>query len=354
MEHKDLAGFHKALDRMDLENPDVALISGADIEAADAVLERIRKRLVKEIGQYETVIFSAEPGEDARLQAEIFNIPLFSPYRLLIVRQAEEVLKAALASKGRYAQLEQDFQHLPGRTLIVLVYDGNPPQKLIKLFRGRLIQLSTRELYGNQALDALRSAAKRLHLHLSEDALHALRESVEPRHGAIESALTRLRDMQAHPEDPIGVEQVREALFPAQGANSFALVDALFQLDHEGVRRELLKFNPAVDSYFGLLKLILNRTDEIRRAAIAARMGMADSELIDFLDLKNRPPFIQKKIAARLKSEINRFNAEDLDRIYDFLIEIQKDFRSGAPLHRQGLVFQERILETFFAHSGAH
>ncbi|MCB1320138.1 MAG: hypothetical protein KDK34_07790 [Leptospiraceae bacterium] len=132
------------------------------------------------------------------------------------------------------------------------------------------------------------------------------------------------------------------------GCNSFALVDALFALDHRTVQRELIRFNPSEDSFFGILKLILNRANEIRLAKSGIGMGMNDDELLSFLALKNRPPFIQKKILSRLKAEINRFTTPRLRIIFDFIIECQRDFRSNIPVPRQNLIFQQRILSVFF------
>ena len=123
----------------------------------------------------------------------------------------------------------------------------------------------------------------------------------------------------------------------------------MFSLDHRTVERELNRFHSGVDNFFSILKLILNRTDEIRKARTAIGMGMNESELIDFLGLKNRPPFIQKKIAGRLKVEVNTFTPEKLEQIYDMLIQLQNEFRSNAPIHRQNLIFQRHMSDVFFA-----
>lgn len=349
-EIKELQSVHRALDKMNLDQPDVILISGSDTGVLEALLERIRHRLHKDIGPFETVVFSGEGGDESRLQQEIFNIPLFSPYRLLIVRQGEELFRNILASKSIYNSFLHEARSMPDRTLLVIQYDGQPTKKMTAIFHDQLLHFITRDLYANQIIDAIRNIAGSLHLHLDEESIHLLRESVEPKNGAIESTLHRLKEMldEDQRRQPIGVEQVREALFPGMGCNSFALVDALFSLDHRTVQRELIRFNPSEDSFFGILKLILNRANEIRLAKSGIGMGMNDDELLSFLALKNRPPFIQKKILSRLKAEINRFTTPRLRIIYDFIIECQRDFRSNIPVPRQNLIFQQRILSVFF------
>lgn len=355
MEVKDLPGFQKHLDKLPLEAPGVVMISGSDPAVADSQIERLRQRLYKEIGEFETLLFSGETGDDHRFIEEIANVPLFAPYRLIIVRQAEELFRVPLQSKSQHAGYVSAFAQAPQRTAIFLVYSGSAPQKLVKLFQGcGLLHLATRDLFSNQILDQIRAAAKRLQLNLGEDAVHLLRESVDPKSGAIEQVLQRLRDHMP-PEDreaPVKLDAIREVLFPGQGINAFTLVDGLFALDQRGVERELIRFNPASDNFFSVLKIMLNRTDEIRKARTGIGMGMQDNELIDFLGLKSRPPFIQKKILSRLKMEVNTFKPRRLEMIYEMLINIQNEFRSNVPPTRQNLIFQRYTSDIFFSNSG--
>ncbi len=352
MEVKDLASFQKAADKLDLEAPGVLMVSGSDTAAADSLIDRFRARLSKEIGNYETILFSGESGDDQRFIEEIANVPLFAPYRFILVRQAEELFKIPLASKAQYAGYAEAFANPSPRTAVFLVYSGSPGQKLVKLFHpAGLLHLVTRDLFSNQIVDQIRAIGKRLHLNLGEEAIHLIRESVDPKSGAIEQMLQRLRDSlsEEQREGPIRLDSIREVLFPGQGLNAFAFVDALFALDHRSVERELIHFNPANDNFFSILKIMLNRTDEIRKARIGIGMSMQDSELIEFLGLKGRPPFIQKKILSRLKMEVNTFTPERLEAVYEMLIEIQNEFRSNVPVARHGLIFQRHISDVFFS-----
>ncbi len=82
---------------------------------------------------------------------------------------------------------------------------------------------------------------------------------------------------------------------------------------------------------------------------MARSHGTRDDELIKLLGLQGRPPFIQKKTLGRLRDETPRFWPDRLGQIYDFLLELQLDFRYTVPVSHQRQVFQEKILPLFFA-----
>ena len=335
---------------MNPEISGVVLVSGSDLEAFDAVLARVKKILGKKIGTFETSGVSGEPGDHLRLHEEIFNIPLFSPFRLILVRQAAEVFRPVLANKSSLAVIAEDFQErLPDRTWILIQYEGAPPKKLEKALGPTLLHLSTRDLYPNQIMDGIRRAATAQGLNLSEEALHELRERLEPRSGAIEQALKRLKErLPEKTHEHVSALDIRDSLFPNPGYNPFELVDAVYRGDFQATERELVRFNGVTDNLFAVLKLMLNRADEIRRATIGKNMGMSENELVELLELQTRPPFVRKKILQRLSFEAPRFDSGRLERVYELLLSMQKDFRGVVPHARQPLYFQERIREVFF------
>ena len=354
METRDRKVFQQHFETMDLDTPEVILISGLDPAILDLILESIQKRLTAKIGRYEFTLLTGEPGDEDRFLEETFNVPLFASYRLVVVRQAEEVFRPILASSSRAAACRENFRHLPERTLVVLQYEGAPPGKFLKLFEN-LCHFSSRELYSNQIMETIRAGAKKLGLRMTEDVLHEIGERVEPKNGAIELALLRIRDMlpvekQGHAEP----DDIREILYPTVGCNPFQLIDALFRQDHEVVRRELARFRKSSDNLPGILKLILNRTNEIRKATLARSMGMSDREIMVLLNYGSRHPFFQKKTLQRLTAEMGRFSEKRLGKIYEFLVGFHKDIRHQIPWDRQLLIFQQRILEVFFYPASAY
>ncbi len=353
MEIKDPGSFEKHLSRMPLETPEIIVISGSDTGVLDTAALMIKARLQREIGAFETTVYSAEPGEDSRFRQEVFNIPLFAPYRFFIVRHGEELFAPYLpgaensSRKSESAALKREFERLPDRTLILIEFSGNPPAKFLDLFAGKLCHLQTKELYSNQVLDVVRATAKKLGIQLEDESIYEIRDRVPQKAAAIESALQRLRGIVK--DRAVSVEDVREILFPAPGVQPFALVDAIFAQDHTMVEKELLRFNPQEDNFLVILKLILNRANEIRQFLTGRKLGMSESEILEFLDIKNRPPFIQKKILSRLADESRHFNNKRLSILYAFLVKTGNEFRSGVPAHKQNLFFQEKIMEVFFS-----
>ena len=349
MDFKDLQSYSKALDKLNRDAPEVLLVSGTDPSIFDVVLEQVKKRLGKTVGDFETSVLSGESGDHLRMQEEIFNIPLFAPYRLIVIRQGSEVFKPILADKQAAAGFQDDFGRLPERTLLLIQFEGAAPKGLLNLFGKRLLHLITRDIFANQVMDVIRGAGKKHGVKLAEDAIYEIRERVEPRAGAIEMAVQRLKDILPADHGEVSGHDVREVLFPNPGFNPFELVDAIFGGDFRGFQRELLHYNSGADNLFVILKLMLNRADEIRRATQGRGLGMADVELIDFLGLKGRPPFVQKKILQRLSVEPREYDDQRLLNVYQLLITLQMDFRGQVPVSRQPLVFEERVRELFFA-----
>lgn len=350
---KDPQAFFKRLERIDLEEPEFVMVSGADPDQFDVALALIKRRLREDVGSFETSIYTSEPGDAEMLARDLFNIPLFAPYRLFVVRHGERILDEMYSSASLRFVFEQGLTHFPGRTLLMIAYEGElkgKSDKHLSIFHQRLLHLPTKELYSNQLGDAIHTAARRFHLHLNEEAVALLREQAPPRAGAIEALLQRLHDMlpEARRKEPLGAIELRDVLFPTMGVNPFALADALFAGDFSTASRELSRFHPHADNFFGILKVLLSRANEVRKAGVCLRLAMKDNELIDRLELKSRPPFIQKKILTRLKYEVTRFSPERLSAVYDLLLAFLNDFRSHTPPARQRLVFEERMLAAFF------
>ena len=132
------------------------------------------------------------------------------------------------------------------------------------------------------------------------------------------------------------------------GLRQDLLVDALFDRNHAAVRRELLRWNPSTDNMFSILKLMLTRTDEIRKARVGYSHGLNDDEVLKLLNLEKRPPFVKKKISRRLHGEIAAYDDGVIQSIYEMLMDMQAEFRSGAPPAKQLLVFEEKVFRVIF------
>lgn len=341
---KDSHELLAKLKGIDIGQPPVILVSGSDPSVFDHTEDFLRSQLLKH-ETVELVLLTGEQNDAAILVDEIFNLPLFSPYRLFIVKNAEPIFRYLL-SKGRTAE-QRNFSNLPERTLLALYYEGQPEKAMLKLFGDRLLHLHTKNLYAENMEEAIRRSAMQLRLQLTEEALLEIRERVPPREGAVQDALIRLQKM--HSKDhAVTLEEVRDILFPKAGWDMFRLVDACFSGDVHTFSREMMKFNPPEDNFLALLKQLLNRTDELRRYRICKGLNLSADEIIAAIGLKNRHPFIQKKALKRLSEEARRFGTEKLERLYAVITETSIAFRSNVPADQQPLFFEKKALDIFF------
>ncbi len=358
MIYKDLYTFKSSFSKMELNKTGTILLSGSDMNLADPILHIIKKRLAKEIGSYESIVFTAEAQEDIRFQKEISNIPIFSSYRFLLVRQADEIFKNLLRTDSTREEFANQMKNLPDQTLLMFLYSGRVPSRLLKILQEPLLHYDTRSIYPNQMSSSLQKAIQARKLTLSKEAFSFLQENVKPELGSIEQLLSKLQfaneskrkeSKQEGKGNIVELEDIQNTMFPSSGWNIFTLIDSLFAGDKNQVIQEYGKFTPPSDNLFAVLKIILKHVNEIRMASIAYSQNMNNTEMLRFLGLETRPPIIQKKILQRLQSEVNRFDPPKQTQIYNFLIEMHRLFRSEVPLERQLLIFQERTLPIFFS-----
>ena len=271
------------------------------------------------------------------------------PYRFILVRQAEEILKHIFSSASGAKSFASDLKKMPERTLLLFLHAGSPAAQVLKVLKSQdfFLHLISVKLYANQLEGALNRALQQRKWKLNPEAFYFLLENIDAKAGSIEHILDSLEFLGKAQKD-ISPEDLRSVFFPSQGWDPFALVDALFSGDHRQLLSQYKRFHPGMDNFFVLLKLLLRRMDEIRMARIAYNQNMNERELLSFLGLSSRPPFIQKKILRRLRSEIPRFTEQVQLEFYDFLIDMQKNFRSQVPLANQILFFQEASLRIFF------
>jgi DNA polymerase III delta subunit len=329
---------------IDITLPPVILVSGSDPSIFDHTVDFIRSQLLK----HETVeitLLTGEQEDAAVLVAAAFNLPLFSPYRLFIVKNAEPIFRYILSDERSPDQ--QNFSSLPERTMLAFYLAGEPSKAMLRLFGDRLLHLHTKNLFAENMEEAIRRTARHLRLPLTEEALLEIRERLPPREGAVQDALKRIKEMHAE-NQPVTLEEVRDILFPKAGWDMFRLVDACFTGDIHTFSREMMKYSPPEDNFLAVLKQLLNRTDELRRYRICRAHNLSPDETLVILGLKNRHPFIQKKALKRLSEESQRFGAERLERMYEVITETSSAFRLNVPPDHQAVFFEKKVMDIFF------
>ena len=324
--------------------PPAILVSGQDASIFDRVDDLLRNQVLKREAVDITVL-TGEQEDGALLLKEIFNLPLFSPYRLFLVKDAKPSFEYIL-SKERAAE-HRNLNNIADRTMLAFYFEGEPTKAMLSVFGENLIHLHTKPLYSDSMEQAIRRTAAELSVNLTEEAVAEIRERVAAKEGAIFDALHQLKSAQPG-KAATGIETVRDVLFPKAGFDMFRLIDACFMGDVYTFSREIMKYNPPDDTLLALLRLLLNRTDELRKYRISQSLNLSTDETINLVGLKNRHPFIQKKTLKRLSEEANRFHSDRLRRIYEMLVETSSSFRLTVPMHEQSMFFQTKMIEIFF------
>ncbi len=346
-EAKDPGELLKLIAHADLEAPLIVLISGDDVELVEQALEKMKHRVLSKHKDCLIPVFGNEPEDDMRFLTEVENVPLFSPFRLIVVRDAQAVLQNLLKQSDRKKDLSHFIGAIPDRTWLLIHYAGKATDEFLKLWGPAAVHLPTKDLFPEKIIDFIRAAAKKAGLQLAEEAVLEIRDRIIPRPGALEAAVTRIRDHLPQGEKNASLEFVQEVLFPYPGWNLGTLVDALFASDSARFFAEISKRDPA-DDYYRPMKAVLNRTDELRRAKLALEHGMSDHDILVYTGHSARHQFVQKKVLQRLRYECDRYSMEKLQSIYDALHELFYDFRRGTDRDQQELLFTQKMTGIFF------
>ncbi len=157
-ELKDRAALFERIDKTPLDAPELFIVSGDDAETFDQALDRIKARILQNGAGCHVAVFGNEPDDDTKFITEIENVPLFAPYRLIILRDAQQVLAKTLKQSLTRANLKHFIAGRPDRTWIVLHYlDENFKSQKIKLsgFAARVVMHEVDHLDGVLFVDKL-------------------------------------------------------------------------------------------------------------------------------------------------------------------------------------------------------
>ncbi|MCB1172351.1 MAG: hypothetical protein KDK39_02240 [Leptospiraceae bacterium] len=345
MPDKPSREFFKQLRELEFNQAPVIVISGTDTGIINKAQELIKKRLFSTIGSFETILFTGEVGEDQRALTELQNSSLFIPWRFLILKQAEIIFKAYSASAEKLRNLRFQFAHRSDQQLILIEYQGTISKKLLEAFDPHCLHLATRDLYPEKVEAWIQECSHKLGLQFNSAALHFFVEHSPPRAAYIEQKLQSIKELTdpaTHRE--LGLDQVREVLFPGLGWNAFALVDALFDRNWPLIKGELERFNPLSDSYLLLLKLILNRCNSLRKLMIARECSMPTADLVQLMGWQKRHEFLRKKLLTQFERELRWFHRQRLQSLYDALLELEIAFKGSLHPQQHALAFEQILL----------
>ena len=367
-EVKNSADLARALTGLKLHQSSVVIYSGNDAQLGNILKELLQDKIKKTsvIPEYEQIIFANEKDEYTRLQSELENIPLFHSYRLLIVKQAEEVLRPLTQSRNpKFIHKFQDnIKNIAPHSLVLFLYNGQPGRKLLQELKSapQMLHLYASRLYANQLEGHLKTILNNYKLRLEPETFFFLLERVSHTRGGMEEIARRLgllytkqaqgSAQQSKPTatfQNISLAQVQSILQSRTAWDPFLLVDSLFAERKQGVLTEYKNFSESAgNNFFAVLKLIQKRLNDIRFARIGFKYNLGRAEIMKLVKLHKRHPYFQEKTLQRLRDEAERFDEERLVQIYRFTIDMFYRLRSNIPAKQQALVFGYMSYRVFF------
>jgi len=332
----------EALAKAPAGQPPIVCIYGSDPDEANVILSQILERIASG-GDAEVTYYTGESDEVETFHANVFHPPLFATTRILVHKKAE--LFKNVYNKSNQSFWESSWRRLPDHTYVVLLLNGELSTDYAKVFGDRLISYKVKPLYANQILHEILSTVKANQLSIQDDALQELRERLPVQSGAIHRTILKFKE-RFPDKERIELVDLQDILYPGSTLNIFRLVEAMFEHDLHKVSLELLNYNPATDDFFAILKIVLNRLNQIRRLKIGQSQKMGSDELANLVGLKGSPYF-KKRLLGELVTAGSRLDTARLERLYQALIDLQISFRTQAAQRHQSLLFDRKVLLEF-------
>ena len=316
--------------------PQVLIYVSLDSFEFDLLTDIYRTDLMNSGDPYEVVVYVAETGDLEKLFSEMFNLSMFSPQKLLIIKSGSDFFKGILTAgkKELYESFRRNMPNLGDRVYVLVHYDAKDiPAKLGNLFDNRFGLIKNRSFYAEERRPALEAILKTEKAQLEEHAKDELIHRIPPNTGAYIKAIRKLKLMLNKKE--FSLADVEEVLFNRSEFNPFQLVDLLFSNNKAEFFRELSKLKPSAESNFvflSLLTALLNRTDEVRKAKVLFKRfkDENDSEFFKYLGMASYSDGRKKFIKSRLRRETRLFSTRALDTLYTLILSFNKKAKTSS------------------------
>lgn len=302
----------------------------------DLIVDHYKQLYNKLTEPYETVVYVAEEGEQENLFSELFNMSMFSSWKLILIKFGNNFFKPIL-SKG-YEEYVKNFKrslpHLDEKISLLIHYDKKEiPFGLSALFLDKFALLKSKVLYPNERLKELESILKTEKITFDVDASDEFIHRIPPYSGAYIKNIQKLKFL--IPKKHYTKEDIQEGLFASSEFNPFHLVDCVFQNNRLEFYKEFSKIKEHEDSVGYILSFLanfLNRLDEVRKAKIlfkAENYLENSEEFFRHLKMEGYSSGRKYHVKERLKKEIHIFNDEVLDFCYETIIDLNLKLKTS-------------------------
>lgn len=318
----------------------------------DLIVNRYREKLKIAGEPVEIIVFVSEPGDMEKLFAEITNLSMFSSMKLIIIKSGRDFFKPLLLAKNKnlLQSYTRNFQEISEKIYILVHYDDKAvPDKLMAVFAYKMSYLKNRNYYPYEKRKALESLLKHEKATMSHQAMDEFLHKIHPNTGSYLKNIQKLKLLLN--KNHFEWEDVEEALFNRNDFNPFYMSDMLFQNNKREFFKEFSKLSLSEENRFGLLSLLtvlLNRTDEVRKARILFhRMADDEAKIFQLLGMSSYSEKRRAFVRSRLRKEVNMFHSSILDTIYKTITELNILSKTGSNQEQTRLLFTEKMLKVF-------
>jgi DNA polymerase III subunit delta len=270
---------------------------------------------------------------DKAVFAEIFDdldtVPFFDPKRVVIVENADPFV-----SKYR-GELEKKLAHLPATGLLILdvkTWAGNT--RLAKMI-DNAATLACKAPTSNQLAGWCSTwCAAQYRKQLPSDAARLLTELVDPEMGLLDQELLKL-SIYVGAKPKIEFADVDTLVGNNRAQDIWKIFDAIAT---GNVRDALAIVNRLFDQGEEPLRIVGAMSWQLRKLAQATRLSAQGMSLGAAVAEAGVPPFKLREAEMQIK----HLGRRRLDRLYDWLLQINMDLRGNSPLPARTLF--ERFL----------
>ncbi|MBI2804237.1 MAG: DNA polymerase III subunit delta [Planctomycetes bacterium] len=294
------------------------------------VIRMLRKRALGEEAEEQSVsTYAGDKAEFAEVFDDLDTVPFFDPMRVVLVENADPFV-----SKYR-PELEKRLAHLPDTGMLILdVKTWQANTRLAKMIDSAATVVCKAPASYHLAKWCIDWCASQYQKQLGADAARLLTELVDPEMGLLDQELLKLsifvgaraRIEFADIDRLVGNNHTQDIwkIFDAIGAGNvktaLAIIDRLFDQGEEPLR------------------ILGAMTFQLRKLAQATRLSGTGMSLGAAVAQAGVPPFKLKEA----EQQIRHLGRRRLDRLYEWLLQMNLDLRGGSPLQARTLF--ERFL----------
>jgi len=307
------------------KNDSLYLLLGPEEGEKDAFVERLINRISKTIGQAPEIHrFYSFDSEVPEVLAALRNGALFSPYRVVLLRNVE-----LLTKKKDLDQLSQYAAHPASQSSLVMLSEeiGRIDKRLEKLVP-RENKVIFWELFENQKMAWILNFFKKRNIRINPQAATFLLEMVENNTKELKDTCEKLSIFFGEGSE-IGYTDVEKILYHSKDENVFTLFDKIAGRDFEASLEVLAKLLLSREADpVGLLAGLLHQVRRLRELKLLIEKRYSYEEAF------SRARITSKRMQKVYSAGSQRYTLRELQAIIQLIARFDYRVRSlGSVLH---------------------